>query len=39
VSRLKDYTGPYQRAELLEKYQEGLRRAGVRETSAGIERS
>jgi adenylate cyclase len=38
VSRLKDYTGPYQRAELLEKYQEGLRRAGVRETSAEIER-
>jgi adenylate cyclase len=34
VSRLKDYTGPYQRVELLEKYQEGLRRAGVPEISA-----
>jgi TolB-like protein/class 3 adenylate cyclase len=30
-SRLKEYLGPYQRAEFLEKYAEGLRRAGLPE--------
>jgi TolB-like protein/class 3 adenylate cyclase len=29
VSRLADYLGPYQHAEMLEKYGEGLRRAGL----------
>ena len=33
VSRLKEYIGPYERPEFLEKYAEGLRRAGVRELS------
>jgi TolB-like protein len=31
VSRLKEYLGPYQRAEFVEKYAEGLRRAGLPE--------
>ena len=31
VSRLRDYVGPYQKAEFLEKYAEGLRLAGLPE--------
>jgi TolB-like protein/class 3 adenylate cyclase len=31
VSRLRDYTGPFQKAEFLEKYAEGLRLAGLPE--------
>jgi len=31
VSRLKEYLGPYQRPELVEKYAEGLRKAGLPE--------
>src|SRR5262249_32037113 len=31
VSRLKNYCGPYQKAEFLEKYAEGLRKAGLPE--------
>jgi TolB-like protein len=31
VSRLSDYLGPYQKTEFLEKYAEGLRRAGLPE--------
>jgi TolB-like protein/class 3 adenylate cyclase len=34
VSRLREYVGPYQRTELLEKYAEGLRRGGIPETAA-----
>jgi tetratricopeptide (TPR) repeat protein len=31
ISRLREYLGPYQRAEFVEKYAEGLRRAGLPE--------
>jgi tetratricopeptide (TPR) repeat protein len=34
VSRLREYVGPYQRTEFLEKYAEGLRRGGIPETAA-----
>jgi len=34
VSRLREYVGPYQRIEFLEKYAEGLRRGGIPETAA-----
>jgi hypothetical protein len=29
VSRLREYLGPYQKSEFVEKYQEALRRAGL----------
>ena len=31
VSRLREYLGPYQRSEFVEKYAEGLRLAGLPE--------
>jgi hypothetical protein len=34
VSRLREYLGPYERPEFVEKYAEGLRRAGLPEVSS-----
>ena len=34
ISRLSDYLGPYRRSEFVEKYAEGLRRAGLPEGSS-----
>jgi adenylate cyclase len=34
VSRLSEYLGPYRRPEFVEKYAEGLRRAGLPEVSS-----
>jgi len=39
VSRLSEYLGPYQRPELVEKYAEGLRLAGLPEVSSVTARS
>jgi len=39
ISRLSDYLGPYQRREYVEKYAEGLRKAGLPEVSSVIAKS
>ena len=39
ISRLSEYLGPYQRVDFVEKYAEGLRRAGLPEGSVTITRS
>jgi TolB-like protein/class 3 adenylate cyclase len=39
ISRLGEYLGPYQRPEFVEKYAEGLRRAGLPEASSITARS
>jgi TolB-like protein/class 3 adenylate cyclase/tetratricopeptide (TPR) repeat protein len=39
ISRLREYLGPYQRPEFVEKYAEGLRLAGLPEVSSATTRS
>ena len=39
ISRLREYLGPYQRPEFVERYAEGLRLAGIPEVSSVIEKS